>query len=160
MPERVSYGTSRSGERSTNGPYVSLSSAMSLLSQPSPHRAPRLRLVGHVSARTAFSALASPCASPTARRPRLSSNCFLSSNRSRCLRLAAEKMSGDDELLDLRGSLVELGDLGVPEVPLHRVFRDEAVDAVDLDGVRGHAHGHLGGEELGHGRLGAEGQTL
>src|SRR5882672_5459436 len=78
MPERVSYGTSRSGERSTNGPYVSLSSAMSLLSQPSPHRAPRLRLVGHVSARTAFSALASPCASPTARRPRLSSNCFLS----------------------------------------------------------------------------------
>src|SRR5215813_12561013 len=74
------------------------------------------------------------------------------------LRLTAEKVSGDDELLDLRGPLVELGDLGVAEVPLHGVFRDEAVAAVDLDGVRGHTHGHLGGEELGHGRLGPVGQ--
>src|SRR5207247_8374461 len=121
MPERVSYGTSRSGERRTECPYVSfsqrsLSSAMSLLFQ--------LEL-------------------PTLR----------------CLRLTAEKVSSDDELLDLRRPLVELGDLGVPEVPLHRVLRDEPVAAVDLNGVRGHPHGHLGGEELGHGRLGTEGQA-
>src|SRR6266516_3426735 len=82
MPERVSYGTSRSRERRTECPYVSfsqrsLSSAMSLLFQ--------LEL-------------------PTLR----------------CLRLTAEKVSSDDELLDLRRPLVELGDLGVPEVPLHR----------------------------------------
>src|SRR5439155_8119245 len=69
--------------------------------QPSPRRAPRLRLVGHVSARTALSprlaallacgssatsqlelhsALASPRSSPAARRPRLSSNCTQLSN--------------------------------------------------------------------------------
>src|SRR6266849_2885077 len=146
MPERVSYGTSRSGERRTKCPYVSFSqrsfsSAMSLLSST--------RLAADpLSPRLA----ASPLSSKNG--PRLSSN-YLG-----CLRLTVEKVSGDDELLDLGRPLVELGDLGVPEVPLHRVFRDEAVAAVDLDGVRGHAHGHLGGEELGHGRLGAEGQTL
>src|SRR5712692_3208251 len=72
-------------------------------------------------------------------------------------RRAREQVSGDDELLDLRGALVDLGDLRVPEVPLDLVLLDEAVAAVDLHGVRRDAHGHLGGEELGHRRLGPEG---
>jgi hypothetical protein len=66
---------------------------------------------------------------------------------------AREQAPGDDQLLDLGGALVDLGDLGVPEVPLHLVLLDEAVAAVHLDGVGGDAHRGLRREELGHGRL-------
>src|SRR5690606_32692263 len=38
------------------------------------------------------------------------------------LSTAPQQLSGDDEPLDLVGSLVDLGDLGVPEEPFHRIL--------------------------------------
>src|SRR5439155_8185063 len=46
----------------------------------------------------------------------------------------------DHELLDLRGPLVDLGDLRVAEGALHLVLLHEAVAAVDLNRVRGYLH--------------------
>src|SRR5713226_8187749 len=54
----------------------SAASQLELLSQPSPRRSRRLRLLGSVSARTTVSALASPLSSPPAPRQRLSSNYY------------------------------------------------------------------------------------
>src|SRR3970282_456135 len=129
MPESDSYGTALSGESATNGRYVSFSQ------------------------RSLPSAIIFSSLSPRLAASRLSSNY----GRLGARRRAREQVAGDDELLDLRGALVGLGDLRVPEVPLDLVLLDEAIAAVDLHGVRRHAHGHLGREELGHGRLGPEG---
>src|ERR1700710_1793224 len=57
---------------------------------------------------------------------------------------------GDDQALDLAGPLVELHDLCVAHQFLDRVLLDEAVAAVDLDGVGGDLHRRVGGEALGH----------
>src|SRR5438093_2969101 len=69
-------------------------------------------------------------------------------------RLAAGKeIASDDDTLDLVGALVDLRDLGVAYEALHRVLARVAVAAGDLHGVGGRAHGGVGGEALGHGRL-------
>src|SRR3712207_680812 len=57
----------------------------------------------------------------------------------------------DDELLDLRGALVQRGNAGVAEVLPARVLVDVAVAAVGLDAVVGRAHRGLRREELGLG---------
>src|SRR6266542_6372974 len=67
-----------------------------------------------------------------------------------------EEVAGDHELLDLRGALVDLRDLRVPEIPLDLVLLDEAVATVHLDGVGRDPHRRLRGEELGHRRRGPE----
>src|SRR5262249_18220335 len=63
-----------------------------------------------------------------------------------------QERPADDQPLDLGRSLVDLRDLGVPEEPLDRILLHVPVAAVNLDRVRRHAHGGLGGEELGHRR--------
>ncbi len=66
--------------------------------------------------------------------------------------LSLQQVPGDGEALGFRGTLVDLGDLGVSVVALYGVFLGEPVPAVDLYGFPGHGHGHILGEELGHGR--------
>src|SRR5919106_4558596 len=61
-------------------------------------------------------------------------------------RSRVQDLAGDHELLDLRGALVKLRDLGVAEVPLDLVVLDEPIAAVDLDSVGRHLHGRLRGE--------------
>src|SRR4051794_34936721 len=60
-----------------------------------------------------------------------------------------EGLARDHEPLDLRRALVELHDLRVAHELLDRVVLDEAVAAVDLDGVGGDLHRAVGGEALG-----------
>src|SRR6185437_11284880 len=60
-----------------------------------------------------------------------------------------QRFARDDETLDLRGALVQLHDLGIAEQLLHGVLLDEAVAAVDLDGVGGDLHRRIGSEALG-----------
>src|SRR6185295_10509931 len=61
--------------------------------------------------------------------------------------------SADDELLDVARAFVDLGHAHVPPQALDREIGDVAVAAVDLDRIRAHALGHLGGKKLGHRRL-------
>ena len=63
----------------------------------------------------------------------------------------AEQPAGDDQLLDLVGPLVDLGDLGVPHHTLHMVALHVAVAAQHLDALGGDLHGHVGTRQLGHG---------
>src|SRR5438132_12146884 len=65
----------------------------------------------------------------------------------------SQDLAGDDELLDLRGALVDLRDLRVAEKALYLVLARVAVAAVHLDGVGRHLHRRLAGEVLGHLRL-------
>ena len=65
---------------------------------------------------------------------------------------AGGERPGDDQALDLLGSLVELGDLGVAHHPLDRELVDVAVAAEHLDGVRRHAHRGVAGDEFTHRR--------
>src|SRR4051794_24777885 len=67
------------------------------------------------------------------------------------LLISAELLGRDHDALDLGGSLVDLGDLGVAEVPLDDVFLGVPIAAVNLDGLGGNPHRGLGGGELGHG---------
>ena len=60
-----------------------------------------------------------------------------------------QHLFGDHQALDLAGALVELHDLRVAHQFLDRVLLDEAVAAVDLDGVDGDLHRRVGGEALG-----------
>src|SRR5438093_11640616 len=53
----------------------------------------------------------------------------------------SQDLARDDELLDLRGALVDLRDLRVAEVALDLILARVAVPAVDLDGVGRHLHG-------------------
>src|SRR5438270_13137761 len=62
----------------------------------------------------------------------------------------AQEAAGDHHPLDLVGSLVDLGDLGVPEVALHREVLDVAVAAEELDTVRRDLHGRVRRKALGH----------
>ena len=48
---------------------------------------------------------------------------------------------GDDNPLDLRGSFVDLRDLGVAEVPLDQVFLHVAVPSMDLYRIQGGLNG-------------------
>ena len=47
-----------------------------------------------------------------------------------------QNVAGDDHLLDLAGSVVDLGHLGVAEVTFDVVALQVAATAEDLDGVR------------------------
>src|SRR5436305_5405474 len=57
----------------------------------------------------------------------------------------------NDDALNLVGALVDLGDLGVPEVPLHREVLDVAIPAEELDAVGRDLHGRVRRQALGHG---------
>src|SRR4051794_24145418 len=61
----------------------------------------------------------------------------------------AQQGAGDDEALDLRRSLVDLGDLRVAVVALGRQVARIAVAAEHLDRLAGHAPRDGRGEELG-----------
>ena len=63
----------------------------------------------------------------------------------------------DDHFLNLRGSLVDLGDLGIPHHALYGVVPGIAIASEELYRPPGHLTGSLGGEQLGHGRLGGIG---
>ena len=62
-----------------------------------------------------------------------------------------QKQLGDDHPLHLVGPFVDLGDLGVPEHPLHLVIADETVPPMNLDCLLGDVGGCLRGEHLAHG---------
>src|SRR5664279_5303913 len=66
---------------------------------------------------------------------------------------AAEQLTGDDELLDLVGSLEYLGDLGFAHVTLGREITRVTCATEHLDGIRGDFHGRVRADELGHGGL-------
>src|SRR4051794_12476398 len=65
-------------------------------------------------------------------------------------RAAGEETVADDPLLDLAGALEDRGQPGVAPVPLDLPLGGVAVAAVQLHGLVGHPHGHLGGLELHH----------
>src|SRR5215211_2283097 len=89
---------------------------------------------------------------PTIRMPRTMWAIGASSSMSRRLWFAQEVV-GNDPLLDLRRALEDLGEPGVSPVALDGVQGRVAGAAEDLQPLGGHALGHLGGEELDHGRL-------
>ena len=60
-------------------------------------------------------------------------------------------MAGNDHPLDLAGTLVDLGDLGVAHHALHGILAGVAVAAEQLDGPARDIGGSLGGEQLRHG---------
>ncbi|VTR67496.1 hypothetical protein DESC_610079 [Desulfosarcina cetonica] len=62
----------------------------------------------------------------------------------------AQKGAGDGVLLDLTGTLVQFGDLGIPGEALHLVLLHVAVAAQKLDGFVTHLHRGPGGGHLGH----------
>src|SRR6266487_4128126 len=69
---------------------------------------------------------------------------------------ALEQVGGDNYALYLRGTFVYLGDLGVSEETLDRIFFHVAIAAVDLHSGPGAFHRKLGGEELGDAGLFAD----
>src|SRR6478736_8369833 len=69
---------------------------------------------------------------------------------------AGEELARDDEPLDLVGALEDLGHLRLAHVALERKVLGVAGAAEHLDGVGGHLHGRVGGDELGDGGLLAE----
>src|SRR5919197_2821669 len=71
-----------------------------------------------------------------------------------------EQRARDDDALDLARPFVDLRDAAVAPVALGVALLHVAEPAVDLDGLRGHPLRHLRGEELRHGRLGAEAYAL
>src|SRR5688572_8868353 len=73
-------------------------------------------------------------------------------NRNRSLEIL-DHLAANDQPLDLAGALVDLGDLSVAIMTFYRIILDVAVAAMDLNGLIGHEHRDLGGEELGHGGL-------
>src|SRR5947209_15280962 len=58
------------------------------------------------------------------------------------------QVARDDEALDLARAFVDLRDARVAIMALDRIVLDIAVAAVDLDRLRAHPFGHLGGVEL------------
>src|SRR5688500_13717594 len=89
---------------------------------------------------------------PTIRMPRPTWASGASRSMSRGLRFA-QRMIGDDALLDLRGALDDLGARGIAAVALDGVQGRVAGAAEDRQPLGGHALGHLGGEELDHCRF-------
>src|SRR5579872_4512340 len=69
-------------------------------------------------------------------------------------RLAGQVAVRDDPQLDLGGALEDLRQPGVPPVALDREVRRVAGAAVDLEGLAGHALGHLARQVLDHRGLG------
>jgi hypothetical protein len=57
----------------------------------------------------------------------------------------------DNNPLDLIGALVYLGYFGIPHHSFHRIIFHAAVSAQDLNGVSGHAHGHVRAKQFTHG---------
>src|SRR5882757_7730872 len=70
-----------------------------------------------------------------------------------CRLRLAEQMIGDDALLDLRRAFEDLGEPRIAPVAFDGVQRGVARAAEHLQRLRRHALGHLGGEELHHGRF-------
>ena len=62
-----------------------------------------------------------------------------------------EQLPRDHQPLDLAGAFADGAELDVAVELLHRIVLDEAVAAVNLDGLVRDAHGGLGREQLGHG---------
>ncbi len=62
----------------------------------------------------------------------------------------------DQLAMHLVGAFPDLRDLGVAHQPLDAVVADIAVAAVHLHGLGGHAHGEVGGPQLGDRGLEAE----
>ena len=60
----------------------------------------------------------------------------------------AEDGAADDHFLNLVGTLVNLGNLGITHHPLHMVLLHETVSAKHSDSLSGHFHGHIGAVEL------------
>src|SRR4051812_37757755 len=69
----------------------------------------------------------------------------------RATRTASLQRPSDHQALDLVRALVDLRDLGVAHVALHRVLADVAVAAEHLHGLDRHGHRGVGGKQLGHG---------
>src|SRR5580698_5837545 len=67
--------------------------------------------------------------------------------------LAEPELAGDDHPLDLRGSLADLQDLGVPVEPRDRELVHEPVSAEYLCRVAGVVHGRVRRGELRDSRL-------
>src|SRR3954468_9634214 len=59
-------------------------------------------------------------------------------------------LAGDHDALDLVGSLVDLRDLRVAHHALHRVLGHVSVPPEHLDGLDGHLHRDIRGEQLRH----------
>src|SRR5678815_5384651 len=97
MPESDSNGTARSGVSATYGPYVSSSHRASFRGSPP-------LIVRSTGSRRGSPHRAASC-------------------RARFL----EEAPRDDQLLDLRGALVDLGDLGVEKIALHLVLLDDCL---------------------------------
>src|SRR5574340_139288 len=57
----------------------------------------------------------------------------------------------DHQPLNLAGSLIDLGDLGIPEIAFHGQLATVSHATVDLDGRVSAIHRSLGGKELCHG---------
>src|SRR5262245_26492941 len=89
---------------------------------------------------------------PTISMPRMMWSIGTSKSMSRRLRLA-EQVVGDDALLDLRRALEDLGEPRIAPVALDGVQRGVARAAEHLERLRGHALGHLRGEQLHHRRF-------
>jgi signal peptidase I len=70
------------------------------------------------------------------------------------------KLARDDHALDLARPLADLEDLRVSVEAGHGELLDVAVPAVHLNRFARHVDGHLGREELRHGRLGLERFTV
>src|SRR5947209_10294224 len=87
--------------------------------------------------------------------PRVPASCAAQIVAGCCMRelSAARGLLGevarDDEALDLARAFVDLRDARVAVVALDRIVLHVAVAAVDLDRLRAHPFGHLGGVELG-----------
>ena len=73
---------------------------------------------------------------------------------------SAHQMRGDDHPLDLVGTLVDGGDLGVTVGPLHLHALKEAAAAVDLQGIVGDLQRDVRGVHLRHGGLHAVRRVL
>ena len=57
--------------------------------------------------------------------------------------LGSHHQFGNGRQLHVGSAFVDLADLGIAPVFLHRIILGEAVPAVDFDGQRGHPLGHL-----------------
>src|SRR5687767_9868262 len=65
----------------------------------------------------------------------------------------AQQLTGDDDLLDVAGALIDLAHPHVTIDTLDQEVLEESVAAVNLDRVGAHLLRHLAREQLGHRRV-------
>src|SRR3954468_24473274 len=121
---------------------------------------PRSSASGKASCRYVSSPASTPsCAipAPIVPAPTTPSACGSSASATSDHRVLARHRAADDQLLDLRRSLVQRCHTSVAEVTLDGVVVDVAGAAVDLDREVRVADGGLGGEQLRNRRLGGTG---